>query len=206
MSHDLSQNNNYSATSSAGLELESHYLKDELNTLLDEINEMNQTGGKKHKKQRGGNGEPSEERLKREFDILMEELKSTGSALPADLLAGGKRKKASSKKEKKGSRRLLEQDGGKRKKASSKKEKKGSRSRKSSRKQSRELPAALVAFQKLVKAIVDGLNISGVRKYAFKLAAEYKKMANGDTEEAIKLFHKEKSSGKAKERYDAIAK
>ena len=31
-------------------------------------------------------------------------------------------------------------------------------------------------------------------------------MANGDVEEAIKLFNKEKSSGKAKERYDAIAK
>jgi len=220
MSGIFSQNNNYSATSSAGLsEVNSaQRLQNELNLLLNEANEI-QSGGKWKKKQHGGNVENSEERLKREFDILMEEIKATGSALPAELLEGGKRKKASSKKGKKlhdqeggkrkkssskKSKKLLDQEGGKRKKASSKKQKKGSR--KSSRKQSRELPAALVAFQKLVKSIVEGLNITGVRKFAFKLAAEYKKMANGDVEEAIKLFNKEKSSGKAKERYDAIAK
>ena len=134
-------------------------------------------------------------------------------------LEGGRRRK-SSKKDKKGSKKLMDLEGGKRRK-SSKKDKKGSKklmefdleggkrrksSKKHSRKQSRELPPALVAFQKLVKAIVEGLNVTGVRKFAFKLAAEYKKMANGDTEEAIKLFNKEKASGKAKERYDAIAK
>ena len=210
MSSILSQNNNYSAAAGPSDVNTPQRLQNELNLLLNEMNES-QTGGKSKRKQKGGNALNSEERLKEEFDILMEEIKANGSALPTDLLEGGKRKKASSKKSKK----LFDQEGGKRKKASSKKSKKlfdqegGKRkksSKKSSRKQSRELSAALVAFQKLVKTIVEGLNITGVRKFAFKLAAEYKKMANGDVDEAIKLFNKEKSSGKAKERYNAIAK
>ena len=208
---NLFQNNNFSATSSVGFneEVSAQKLQNDLNQLLND----NQNGGKPKRKQRGGNVS-SEERLKNEFDILMNELRETGSALPTDLLEGGKRKKVSSKKNskklldggkrkkvssKKSSKKLL--DGGKRKKVSSKKS-----SKKVSRKQNRELPAALVAFQKLVKSIVEGLNITGVRKYAFKLAAEYKKLANGDVEDAIKLFNKEKTSGKAKERYDAISK
>jgi hypothetical protein len=244
---NLFQNNNFSATSSVGFneEVSAQKLQNDLNQLLND----NQNGGKPKRKQRGGNVS-SEERLKNEFDILMNELRETGSALPTDLLEGGKRKKVSSKKNskklldggkrkkvssKKNSKKLLDGgkrkkvsskknskkllDGGKRKKVSSKKSSKklldgGKRkkvsskksSKKVSRKQNRELPAALVAFQKLVKSIVEGLNITGVRKYAFKLAAEYKKLANGDVEDAIKLFNKEKTSGKAKERYDAISK
>jgi hypothetical protein len=237
MSSIFSQNNNYSATSSTGLPdvNSAQRLQNDLNLLLNEANES-QSGGKWKRKQRGGNAENSEDRLKHDFDLLMDEIRATGSALPAELLQGGKRKKMSSKKgkklhnqeggkrkkssSKKGSKKLHDQEGGKRKKSSSKKgskklhnqeggkRKKSSKkgSKKASRKQSRELPAALVAFQKLVKSIVEGLNITGVRKFAFKLAAEYKKMANGDVDEAIKLFNKEKSSGKAKERYDAIAK
>ena len=134
MSNFIAQNNNYSATSSAGLTdglTSAQKLQNELNLLL---TETNQSGGK-WKKQKGGNPENSEEKLKQEFDILMEELRATGSALPAELLEGGKRKKVSSKKgkklleggkrkkvsSKKASKKLYDLEGGKRKKASSKK-------------------------------------------------------------------------------------
>ena len=194
MSNFIAQNNNYSATSSAGLTdglTSAQKLQNELNLLL---TETNQSGGK-WKKQKGGNPENSEEKLKQEFDILMEELRATGSALPAELLEGGKRKKVSSKKGKK----LLE--GGKRKKVSSKKA-----SKKSSRKQSRELPEAIKQFNRLKKEVIDGLGIKGkeIITIASKIAKHYNEAANKNTDEAIRLFKKELASGEAKKRYDAL--
>jgi len=231
MSGIFSQNNNYSATSSAGLSQTNtaQRLQNELDLLLNETNES-QTGGKR-RKQRGGNAANSDERLANEFNILMEELRETGSALPNELLEGGKRKKGSSKKS---SKKLL--DGGKRKKGSSKKSSKklldggkrkaskksskklldgGKRkasskkaSKKSSRKQSRELPEAIVRFNKLKREIIDGLGIKGkeIITIASKIAKHYNEATNKNTDEAIKLFKKELGSGKAKELYNSIAK
>jgi hypothetical protein len=209
MSSIFSQNNNYSATSSAGLSEvnSSQRLQNELNLLLNEVNDMSQTGGKRRKQQKGGNVEASEDRLKREFDILMEELRETGSVLPTDLLEGGKRKakktskkqsggakakKASSKKGKKGSRKLLEQEGGKRKK--------------SSRKQSRELPEAIKQFNRLKKEVIEGLGIKGkeIITIASKVAKHYNEASNKNTDEAIKLFKKDLSSGEAKKIYNKL--
>jgi hypothetical protein len=224
MSSIFSQNNNYSATSSAGLsEVNSaQRLQNELNLLLNEANES-QSGGKWKRKQRGGNAENSEERLKQEFDILMDELRATGSALPAELLEGGKRKKASSKKGKKlleGGKRKKESskkgkkllEGGKRKKESSKKSSKklleGGKRKKSSRKQSRGLPEAVHRFNRLKKEVIDGLGIKGkeIITVASKIAKHYNEAANKNTDEAIKLFKKDLASGKAKELYNSIAK
>ena len=215
MSNFIAQNNNYSATSSAGLTdglTSAQKLQNELNLLL---TETNQSGGK-WKKQKGGNPENSEEKLKQEFDILMEELRATGSALPAELLEGGKRKKVSSKK---ASKKLYDLEGGKRKKASSKKGSKkllegGKRkkvsskkaSKKSSRKQSRELPEAIKQFNRLKKEVIDGLGIKGkeIITIASKIAKHYNEAANKNTDEAIRLFKKELASGEAKKRYDAL--
>ena len=207
-------------------------IKAEIDTLIDEAKNINLAGGakKKHSSKKRSSKKRSSKKGKKRSQ------KGGDMDMPEDYImdGGAKKKKGSSKKRssKKGKKRSMKggnisseagcgdnyQEGGKKKRSTKKSSKKRSTkkgSKKRSQKGGRELPAALVKYQAIVKKVKEDLEKSGVVVKGVtvinKYVGEYNKMGKEQDVPDIEKFimskyEEDKKKGVIKKKFEEIEK